>query len=256
MRYFVVAGAVLLTVIVVRIAWVMTAQRRRRCGRSAASDSIRRGPTSRPTVARRPDRLVVRHARHRLAGRGARPAGRSTATAFPYRDLIVLTAFAVVLGTLVVQGLTLRPLSGRSTCTTTIPSGGKSTRRASARWRPRWRPSTETSPAAEAVREELAAHLSQRPRARRTATRLVARRDPPARPPRPGRRLRDGDGTRSATTRFTGWKRSSTGSRWERSGARSGLIRRCQRSGSGRAGPSPKLPAEIPVPLAYREEGA
>jgi CPA1 family monovalent cation:H+ antiporter len=29
---------------------------------------------------------------------------------FPYRDLILLTAFAVVLGTLVIQGLTLRPL--------------------------------------------------------------------------------------------------------------------------------------------------
>jgi CPA1 family monovalent cation:H+ antiporter len=29
---------------------------------------------------------------------------------FPYRDLIVLTAFAVVLGTLVIQGLTLGPL--------------------------------------------------------------------------------------------------------------------------------------------------
>src|SRR5262249_27191312 len=31
-------------------------------------------------------------------------------TAFPFRDLIVLTAFAVVLGTLVIQGLTLGPL--------------------------------------------------------------------------------------------------------------------------------------------------
>ena len=30
--------------------------------------------------------------------------------AFPYRDLIVLTAFAVVVGTLVIQGLTLKPL--------------------------------------------------------------------------------------------------------------------------------------------------
>ena len=30
--------------------------------------------------------------------------------AFPYRDLIVLTAFAVVLGTLAIQGLTLKPL--------------------------------------------------------------------------------------------------------------------------------------------------
>ena len=31
-------------------------------------------------------------------------------SAFPYRDLIVLTAFSVVLGTLVIQGLTLKPL--------------------------------------------------------------------------------------------------------------------------------------------------
>ena len=30
--------------------------------------------------------------------------------AFPYRDLMLLTAFAVVLGSLVIQGLTLRPL--------------------------------------------------------------------------------------------------------------------------------------------------
>ena len=30
--------------------------------------------------------------------------------AFPYRDLIVLTAFIVVLGTLVIQGMTLKPL--------------------------------------------------------------------------------------------------------------------------------------------------
>jgi CPA1 family monovalent cation:H+ antiporter len=29
---------------------------------------------------------------------------------FPYRDLIVLTAFSVVLGTLAIQGLTLKPL--------------------------------------------------------------------------------------------------------------------------------------------------
>ena len=33
---------------------------------------------------------------------------------FPHRDLIVLTAFAVVLGTLIIQGLTLRPLIARA----------------------------------------------------------------------------------------------------------------------------------------------
>jgi monovalent cation/hydrogen antiporter len=45
-----------------------------------------------------------------LASALALPDGSNGAPAFPYRDLIVLTAFAVVLGTLVLQGLTLRPL--------------------------------------------------------------------------------------------------------------------------------------------------
>jgi CPA1 family monovalent cation:H+ antiporter len=44
-----------------------------------------------------------------LAAALALPDG-SAATAFPYRDLIVLCAFAVVLTTLVLQGMTLRPL--------------------------------------------------------------------------------------------------------------------------------------------------
>jgi CPA1 family monovalent cation:H+ antiporter len=39
-----------------------------------------------------------------LAAAMALPAG------FPYRDLILLTAFSVVLGTLLIQGLTLKPL--------------------------------------------------------------------------------------------------------------------------------------------------
>ena len=37
-------------------------------------------------------------------------AAMALPAAFPYRDLIVLTAFAVVVGTLVIQGLTLKPL--------------------------------------------------------------------------------------------------------------------------------------------------
>ena len=69
---------------------------------AAAPDGAEAPPTRAPVG---PDRLV-RHARagdarHRL--RAARPT-------FPQRDLIVLTAFAVVLATLVVQGLTLAPL--------------------------------------------------------------------------------------------------------------------------------------------------
>ena len=37
-------------------------------------------------------------------------AAMALPAAFPYRDLIVLTAFAVVVGTVVSQGLTLKPL--------------------------------------------------------------------------------------------------------------------------------------------------
>jgi CPA1 family monovalent cation:H+ antiporter len=45
-----------------------------------------------------------------LAAALALPDGSGGGVAFPFRDLIVLTAFTVVLGTLVIQGLTLRPL--------------------------------------------------------------------------------------------------------------------------------------------------
>jgi CPA1 family monovalent cation:H+ antiporter len=45
-----------------------------------------------------------------LAAALALPDGANGSPAFPHRDLVLFTAFAVVLGTLVVQGLTLRPL--------------------------------------------------------------------------------------------------------------------------------------------------
>jgi CPA1 family monovalent cation:H+ antiporter len=45
-----------------------------------------------------------------LAAALALPSGGGGTAPFPYRDLILFTSFAVVLGTLVVQGLTLRPL--------------------------------------------------------------------------------------------------------------------------------------------------
>jgi len=46
-----------------------------------------------------------------LAAALALPDGSGEMAAFPYRDLILLTAFVVVIGTLVIQGLTLRPLA-------------------------------------------------------------------------------------------------------------------------------------------------
>jgi CPA1 family monovalent cation:H+ antiporter len=103
-RYLAVAGAVLLTVIVVRFAWHMpfNAFIRWRLNRSGFHPPR---PMLRPTVG---SGLVISWAGMRgivtLAAALALPPG------FPYRDLIVLTAFAVVLGTLVIQGLTLKPL--------------------------------------------------------------------------------------------------------------------------------------------------
>ena len=102
--YFVFAGAVLLTVIVVRIAWHMAFNavirwRDRRFGFNPPR------PMLRPTVG---SGLVISWAGMRgvvtLAAALALPPN------FPYRDLILLTAFCIVLGTLVIQGLTLKPL--------------------------------------------------------------------------------------------------------------------------------------------------
>jgi len=102
--YLAVAGSVLLTVIVARIAWHMPFNavvrwRERRDGFRPPR------PMMRATVG---TGLVIAWAGMRgivtLAAALALPAG------FPYRDLILLTASAVVLGTLVIQGLTLKPL--------------------------------------------------------------------------------------------------------------------------------------------------
>jgi CPA1 family monovalent cation:H+ antiporter len=103
-RYFAVAGAVVLTVIVVRLAWHMFFNavirwRDRRFGFRPPR------PMLRPTVG---SGLIISWAGMR--GIVSLAAAIALPSAFPYRDLIVLTAFAVVLGTLVIQGLTLKPL--------------------------------------------------------------------------------------------------------------------------------------------------
>jgi len=103
-HYCVVAAAVLSTAIVARIAWVMiynTGLRlkarfigfavSRRIGAPIAKNGV--------VVAWCGMRGIVT-----LAAAFALPDG------FPYRDLILLAAFAVVLGTLLIQGLTLKAL--------------------------------------------------------------------------------------------------------------------------------------------------
>jgi CPA1 family monovalent cation:H+ antiporter len=79
---------------------------------------------------------------------------------FPFRDLIVLTAFAVVIGTLVVQGLTLRPLIRLLGLHDDDPVGreidmarDRALEAALATFE------GDSSPAAESVRQEFASHL-------------------------------------------------------------------------------------------------
>jgi len=111
-RYAVVAAAVCVTAILARIAWVTgaAALSRWRCrprpdGRPGPKDAV--GLTARGAA-------VVGWCGMRgtvtLAAALALPTGNDGGAAFPYRDLVLVTAFGVVLGTLVVQGLTLRPL--------------------------------------------------------------------------------------------------------------------------------------------------
>lgn len=108
-NYVVTALLVLLTAVVVRFAWVMlytglTLLLRR--DRSAEPDALPR-PTLRGSI-------VVSWAGMRgivtLAAAFALPEALANGQPFPYRDLVLFCAFAVVFGTLVVQGLTLRPL--------------------------------------------------------------------------------------------------------------------------------------------------
>jgi CPA1 family monovalent cation:H+ antiporter len=111
------AAVVLGVTIAARFAWVMAyyALMRRRHGHLA---------NPRPTVG---GGIVVSWAGMRgivtLAAAFAIPETLPNGSHFPYRDLILLCAFAVVLGTLVLQGLTMKPLIRRMGLTDDDPVG-------------------------------------------------------------------------------------------------------------------------------------
>ena len=107
--YALCAGAVCLTVIVVRIFWVMSHTTVMRWkAQHFGSQTSKRDPL--PSFG---GGVLVSWCGMRgivtLAAALALPDG-SPSDAFPYRDLIILCAFCVVLSTLVLQGMTLRPL--------------------------------------------------------------------------------------------------------------------------------------------------
>jgi CPA1 family monovalent cation:H+ antiporter len=103
------AAAVCVTVILVRLVWVMSHNTIARWKLRHFGGGGSR-PMTMPTVG---GGLVVSWCGMRgivtLAAAMALPDG-AAAAAFPYRDLILFCAFAVVLVTLILQGMTLRPL--------------------------------------------------------------------------------------------------------------------------------------------------
>jgi NhaP-type Na+/H+ or K+/H+ antiporter len=110
-RYVIVAAAVCVATILARIVWVTGAAALSRWRRARSP----KGRARRDAVdlSRRAAAVIGwcgMRGTVTLAAALALPTGGGDGAPFPYRDLILVTAFGVVLGTLVVQGLTLRPL--------------------------------------------------------------------------------------------------------------------------------------------------
>ncbi|MFL5532620.1 MAG: cation:proton antiporter [Gemmatimonadales bacterium] len=105
-RYAIVAATVTGAVILARLAWVTGAAgfSRWRC---RPQPSGRPGPKDAVALDRRSALLVGWCG---MRGTVTIAAALALPIGFPYRDMILVTAFGVVLGTLVLQGLTLRPV--------------------------------------------------------------------------------------------------------------------------------------------------
>ncbi|SFI34537.1 monovalent cation:H+ antiporter, CPA1 family [Collimonas sp. OK307] len=104
------AGVVLIVTISARFAWVITytALKRRLYDRASTNESVKPTFGSGVVVSWAGMRGIVT-----LAAAFAIPETLPNGMPFPYRDLILMCAFAVVLGTLVLQGLTIKLLIRR-----------------------------------------------------------------------------------------------------------------------------------------------
>jgi monovalent cation/hydrogen antiporter len=109
-NYLIVGGAVCATAILVRIVWVMSYNSIVRWKNRRFGARLPR-PMMLPTFQ---GGLIISWCGMRgivtLAAALALPDGADGTAAFPFRDLVLFSAFCVVLGTLIIQGLTLRPL--------------------------------------------------------------------------------------------------------------------------------------------------
>jgi CPA1 family monovalent cation:H+ antiporter len=114
-------------------------------------------PMMRPTVG---SGLVISWAGMR--GIVSLAAAMGLPARFPYRDLIVLTAFSVVLGTLTIQGLTLKPLLRALNLHDDDPVGREvSAARERAFGAGLATIARDRSALADAVRQEFKAHLAE-----------------------------------------------------------------------------------------------
>lgn len=149
----VVAAAVFATTVVVRLAWVLGARAVARLWHRLF------GPVGPAPIGLRSGTTVAW-----CGMRGVVTIALALALPgdFPHRDLVVLTAFCVVLGTLVIQGLTLRPLLAWFSLGDDDPVGIEIGRARAAAYRAaRDSLSDETSPHAEALRREFDAALRE-----------------------------------------------------------------------------------------------
>ena len=154
--YLLVAGGVLLAVVAIRFVWVMTYN-------ALARAKIKRlgfhpaRPMSPPTV-----KGAVLISWCGMRGIVTLAAAFALPHEFPFRDLLVLCAFAVVLGTLVLQGLTLPWLLRRLHFEDDDPVGKEAREARMAAYRSALDEiAHETSPSARALRVELQEAIAQ-----------------------------------------------------------------------------------------------
>ena len=195
-------ATVLAVVIVVRIAWVMIG--------TLIPRLFRRRDASPSTTTR--EALLISWCGMRglvtLATAFALPSG------FPHRDVIVLSAFIVVLGSLIIQGLTvglliklLRARAGQFTRGRDLEGArrdGRGRARQPARPHGRCRRCRARRIRSDAGRRQEPRESASRHRARSTADRRHLRAARAARDAAPA-------AERSPTMRSIGWKKSSTG---------------------------------------------
>ncbi|KMO19067.1 Na+/H+ antiporter [Methylobacterium platani] len=152
-RYALVAAGVFGTTVAVRLAWVMGARAMARLWHRLA------GPVGPKPIGLRSGTTVAW-----CGMRGVVTIALALALPgdFPHRDLVVLAAFCVVLGTLVIQGLTLRPLLARFSLGDDDPVGIEIGRARAAAYRAaRDSLAEDTSPHAEALRREFEAGIRE-----------------------------------------------------------------------------------------------